>query len=115
MVRCIFIDCGGHDSSAEAILHGLQHIAGDLQDIRQRLVRIEHQEEHEMSAIDDLVLVAAAAVDALTKLEALVVAGQADNPQVAQVVADLRAAVDQAATIDGDNPPSAPTEPTPTA
>lgn len=88
--------------------------------IMRRLDRIEgllrqvlRQEELQVAAIDDLVSVTAAAVDALQKLEAIVQspANTDLDPRIAQAVSDLRAAVDIAATIDGDAPPTEVTPP----
>lgn len=66
------------------------------------LMRVLAMEESEMSAIEDLVAVSTAAVTALRRLEDLIEAGQVDDPEVVAAVTALRAAVDEANTVDND-------------
>jgi len=127
MVICIVVDCEGHQSILETLLHGQHHIMANLGTINQRLDRIINNQETTVGAIEDLQAVDADLAAAVTDLSGAVDRIDADFVKLEQAVAEgnaaaieaevanLRATVDAAkaakANIDTTDPVPAPVEP----
>lgn len=62
MVICIFPKCHGHDDKLDAILHGQQHLAAEVADIK-RTLRIASKKEDKIMSDQDNIDAATIAVE----------------------------------------------------
>lgn len=95
MLICIFPDCHGHDDRLDAAIHGIEHLAASLADIKRTLRIILTKEGNIMTAQEDIdatvTAIGAAVTDLQTQMGAVRTAQTAFDTEIQALEAAVQA------------------------